>query len=558
MFVLLYLTYPPFTTAVKLNYYRATGKDDAIFQNYYNARSNGANSTEMATTYDQSISQRGGTTTPNDIHSDKIIVTKTNTKIGPATMLCPEDSSYYPSFMDEQNYEHAYYQNFAKAVTTDGDGNMIELYLTNNEGTYEYRGGEYAVLREHSPDMWDTPLEGETVQVVPATDSGLPTEAIYGNGDYLISDQNTAPVDLVEPEPYHYSLNSIETINGKDYLVYESQYTYYCYIPENQEPIMYPAIQKTWIDPDTYGMTKDILYFNTVSNETMVHETTTQTNYIDSSEQNGFFEFNIDTDIRIITYRSEEDILFGWLESEDTHLLVPSDNDYWSISTIYSSKAYDALYMEQDRHYTDRSFYSANAIGEYYFNYMNASDSSTTQEAMLLPERMDFFMSDLEVNATSATDNISLYSATYNGTINEASFTEQLGLTEGHENGQATLLINTTPVASNWYSPNYDMTYEREGIELSTDGEGNSTEPFLVEPYNTYDNRYYIFTYEGNTYVITISGDRDTLTSLLTKTLAFTLLSTQNPQDLERIKQLYTQTQTYPQPMPMPHIDEAQ
>lgn len=544
IFLITLIAYPTLAPMVKLAYYRSTGKDDAVFQNYYRTRPQNTLAAEADTALNRTISQDISMIAPEHAQPDKIIITKTNTKIGPASSLCQESNPYYPNFLNEQIYEHAYYQHYSKALSTDSQGNILELYLTNDDGTYEYRGGKYAVLRELPAQIWDSPIDTQNLQVIPATEPGSGSDEIPGTNDTTTSD-TLIPTDTQDIEaPYFYSLNSIETINGKDYFVYESRFDYYCYESHEAEPTTFPAIQKTWIDPDTYAIIKEILYFHTVSDKSIVRETATQTSYVDPTMKKEVFAFNIDTDIQIVPYTEERDVLNIWLESTNASILIPAETDNWIINSIYSSKAINDFYTIQNNYLHDRTFYASNAVGDHFFN-------SIRNISALAPTPEIFLVSDLEMNATSTINNLTLNTAVYSDVFDEPSFKNQHGLTEKYEEAQITILINNNSVTGKRFTTTSDVTYELREPDSTTDSESSTTEIAPAQTsQGTYDNHYYLVPFEGNMYVIIISGERSELSDLLNKALGFTRLSTNNPHELEQIKTIYSETSLTPDIMP--------
>lgn len=555
LFLLVLIAYPTISPMIKLTYYRVTGKGDAIFQNYYNTRTQNALAADglyTTQTAEASYDMRAtiGSFAPNyypfSQDSSDITVIKTKTKTGPGISICPEYNTYYSQFSGEQLNEHAYYQNLYKSVLTTAQGELIEFFLTNQDGSYEYRGGSYAILHE---------LPKETVLSNPEPEAITDDQTTSSPG-YIGSDDSTTVSDVVIEDPVSspdtsYNLVAIEKIDGKDYLVYEYTYEQYCHSNGNTSSEPIPSIQKTWVDPDTYITVKDVFYYQRVSDSTLVYETTTTVEYLDPSLHDTYFAFDIAAEVRTIPYTTDSEIFAKWLPTATAHALIPTDENVWFISGISSPEAYNSFYTDLSSYTTDRSFYAPGAIGDYYFSLLNASsDGRLDRMASDDAFGAEILTSKLDVNAYQEASGLSLYTAMFSGIISETTFQSQYGLLEGYVKEQTTLVINGVSVNATKYIANFDVIYETNPSDQSTE--------LLPTGYNAtmpdrgiYGNYYYVAVFEGNTYYITLSGESTALEQLRPSALSFTILSTQNPQDRERIQTLNMSNQVSPAPMPL-------
>lgn len=561
VFLLLLIAYPSFAPKIKLAYFRATGKGDTIFQNYYSTRPQNALAADSLyasrtaeVSYDTAIGINSFAPNYYPLFQDSsdIIVTKTNTKAGSGVSICPEYGMYYLQFNGDQRNEYAYYQNLYKSVLTAAQGEIIESFLTNKNGSYEYRGGSYAILRELPQET--TPPNNELEATGNDKAVSSPGYAGSSNSDAAVvpSDDtvsDTGIEDDVVNSPDTYNLVAVDRINGKDYLVYEYTYEHFCPSDNDSQPQSIPSIQKTWIDPDTYMTVKDILYYERVSDSTMVYEITTTIEHLDPSLSDTYFAFDIQTEIKTIPYVSENDIFTQWLPTTSAHALVPTDEGVWSISGVSSSEAYSVFYTNQTLYMTDRSFYAPGAIGDYYFSIMN-NQFDSRPDRMAIESDINNLMSKLDINAYHKDTGVSLYTSMFGGIIEEAALRSQYGFLDGYTVEPATISINGVNVNATKYTSDFEVMYETypsdQSIEPSPTGY-NATMPDR----GSYGNYYYHVIFGGNTYYLSLSGESTALQQLSPSTLAFTALSTQNPQDRERITTFLSNTQIHPAPMPI-------
>lgn len=560
VFLMLLISYPTIAPMAKVAYFKATGKDATIFGNYTNVRSQNAlaaenfrSSLNLSADADAAPAKDIGVVSPllyyAPTHDDsQIVVTKTRTITGAGISLCPDYSSYYANFVGDQINEYAYYKNYSKSKLSTASGEVIELYVTNDLGSYEYRGGSYAVLRELPAEERtdDTDLQKLSLDAPLTKGESMPVETIEPVEPIM---ELVTELNAINPETYN--LVTIENLNGKDYFVYEYTYDYSCSSTMEGTNQTLPAIQRTWIDPETYMTVKDILYFKNVSETTKLYETTTAIEFLDPSQKDTYFSFDIDTTIKVIPYISEADVFSSWLASKSAHALIPTDNTYWTISGITSMQAMNTFYTDQSSYLTDRSFYAKNALGDYYFGIFSTPSSSISYEDRALIEQK-VLLSLLDVSANNLSNGTWMNTSMYDGVIEEKTLRQYMGLIgEGYTTEQTALVINGETIPASKTISTYEQYYEIPAIEPAPTGY-----PEDMPRQGVSVNHYYYAIYNGNTYFVTISGEETLVSNLTSANLAFTDLFTQRPEDLEKIKALHNSMRVYPEPLPL--VEPAQ
>lgn len=309
---------------------------------------------------------------------------KTTYDYGPAADRC--EVMAYPMYDYRQgssesfsywNDQEGNYQYYDKYITLTEDGQLLSYYLVNEDGSYTYYGGKYAIkdagvfayAEQESVAVEEVPLD----EVSPTNDDyqGEDSDAVIdyeGNASNLVAEDVVTEVEPVEPDEIVWGenqqiLGSTE-INGREHYIVSYEYYTECDIDPNNVVMYEKSLSEgqndgdkivvvSYIDSENSNLSKEEFYIGSRDSSNLITSTTYiwESSDLSLDQVRDKFKFDYDVEIREVgmNYASNYWNLES-IKELDIEVLVPS-NGGWSLNDVYNPRAideYSKIYMERD------------------------------------------------------------------------------------------------------------------------------------------------------------------------------------------------------------------
>ncbi len=297
---------------------------------------------------------------------------KTTTKYGPKATFCGSNYRAYP--IDEFTSEWSNLASpdgyYAKSITSDTQGNIIDYSLTTPEYTYQYKGGQYAVkLTGGWGQAWPLAARSAELDSTAGTGGGAAESTGTTEADSATStisrDAGTADDIVGIDADQSQKIVGEETLNGVRYYIVESTYDYYCNGNDNQK-----VVSRAWAEKDSYVYAIQEDYLNSVNADNLISRFTYDEEQKQTDQINIAVEFALDytnltvKEIDTLEYvpgsEKYNQALVNYITANSLVVLQPQGGQFRA-ELIVSDKL---NLPSSDSYMLDRQFYRADAVGE--------------------------------------------------------------------------------------------------------------------------------------------------------------------------------------------------
>lgn len=448
---------------------------------------------------------------------------------GAANGKCATMSSYGVYTDKAVTFENQYYNtldagrylSYYKSTSVTEDGKILSFYLSNDEGSYTYFGGDYALKIENIP--YETFREESGVSTDPdsaaAETSPTVDDAAPPPEEPVADSDSDRAVDGVIPSTDDSmkalgKVVDIVQIGGKEAYVIESSFETSCDISKisidsysdsymdnvssTSAEDMRVVLIRGWYDKSDYSLIKSESYLGSYGVENLIStvESSYETSDKSVEQVKDLFKFDVKTSVVSIEYpyveydpKVEKAKLLSELRAEEYKVFVPSvtGTKLTSINVTTEADYYDPA----AEHYNNRRFYAAGTEGTAMYNEFKSYQVDKKYNSVL----------DYSFNSDTLDTNVSMYKDMTLSDALKYFYTEPASLTDG------TIKIGGELVSVKVFKENYGGS---RGMEPGAAGAGDDSVDIILPPDSGNAEEYfyssYIFEYKGDVYFMSISS----------------------------------------------------
>lgn len=437
---------------------------------------------------------------------------------GAANDRCASMSSYGVYTDKTVTFENHYYTSieadkyvsYSKSTSITEDGKVLSYYLANDDGTYTYYGGDYAlmiedipydILREEGAIEGTTEASSGTSEIMPVEDSTSPSP------DVPVTKGDDAATDGGEPDAKELGkVVDIVQIDGKEAYVIENSFETSCDLisisrdssateSDFSDDELVTIVTRGWYDKSDYSLIKTESYVESYTEANLISsiQSSYETSDRSVADVQGIFVFDVNTQVVSIEYPyeaynpdAEKAELLSELSAEQYLIFVPSATGAKLTSMNVTTEA--DYYDPAAEHYENRKFYADGAEGTAMYNEFMSYQTDVMYISTL----------DYSFGSDSLDTSVSMYKEMTLTEALEYFYTDSASLTDSSIKIDGELITVKM----------FEQSYGRSGG--SEPAPGGDAQPVDTLPPESEALEYYyssyIFEYEGDIYFMSISG----------------------------------------------------